>query len=92
MSDKYNRLQDIPEEQELLTIMMEECSEVIQQCSKIIRFGNNMEQQMKLSGEIGDLLAMIDLLEKYYMIDIRYAEECMERKYGKLEYFSNLKV
>ena len=47
--------------QELLTITMEECGELIQACSKAIRckdyYGNE-----KLTEEVGDVYCMIELL------------------------------
>ena len=56
---------------EILTIAQEECAEVIQVISKIHRFGIGNEHvgsqrgitnTEKLEEEVGDLLAMIDLL------------------------------
>jgi NTP pyrophosphatase (non-canonical NTP hydrolase) len=38
--------------EECLTILMEECGEVIQEASKIMRFGNDTS---KLTKELGDL-------------------------------------
>ncbi len=52
-----------------LNILMEECSEIISACSKIIRFGpndhapnSNEDNITRLTKEIGDLLAVIELL------------------------------
>jgi NTP pyrophosphatase (non-canonical NTP hydrolase) len=44
------------EKSEILTIFMEECSEAIQEASKMLRFGNNPTE---LEREIGDLFAII---------------------------------
>ena len=53
--------------QELLTITMEECGELIQECSKSIRkehYYNNKE----LTDEIGDVLCMIELLKSNELV------------------------
>ena len=50
--------------QELLTIVMEECGELIQACSKAIRCDDYYENRTrrKLTEEVGDLYCMIELL------------------------------
>jgi NTP pyrophosphatase (non-canonical NTP hydrolase) len=61
---KLNKHQD-----EVLTILQEECAEVIQVCSKIKRFGlenyspfdpAKVPNWQKLTNEIGDVLAMVE--------------------------------
>ena len=59
--------------QELLTITMEECGELIQQCSKLLRCrapeGDVTEETLKkLTDEVGDVLCMIELLQKFKLI------------------------
>jgi len=55
-------------QKEILVITQEECAEVIQEISKIFRFGidefhkDGIKHHEKLEIEIGDLLCMIDLL------------------------------
>ena len=44
---------------ELLTILQEECAEVIQEASKIKRFGQTSENTDRLAKEVGDLVCMI---------------------------------
>ena len=46
---------------ETLIITQEECAEVIQVISKIMRFGLD-ENDHRLESELGDLLCMVDLL------------------------------
>lgn len=55
-------------EREILVILMEECAEVAVRTSKLIRFGRDECQpgqmhsnRARLSAEVGDLLAMIDM-------------------------------
>ena len=50
--------------QELLTITMEECGELIQACSKAIRT-DQYHFNEKLIEEIGDVQCMIDLIHEY---------------------------
>ena len=53
--------------QELLTITMEECGELIQACSKSIRCDDYHDNQ-KLLEEIGDVQCMIDLIKEYGLV------------------------
>ena len=53
--------------QELLVITMEECSELIQECSKQIRF--NSDDLTNLQNEIGDVVCMIELLQNFGIVD-----------------------
>jgi NTP pyrophosphatase (non-canonical NTP hydrolase) len=62
-------------EMETLVILQEECSEVSQAISKCFRFGKDGEwdgttNKRRLEAEIGDVLAMIDILvENCYISD-----------------------
>jgi len=76
---------------EVLTITMEECAEVIVECSKIIRFGleNNTAN---LEKEIGDLLCMIDLIKEAGLTNHQNVETAIKNKREKLKKWSNLNV
>jgi NTP pyrophosphatase (non-canonical NTP hydrolase) len=61
--------------QEILDILQEECAEVIQNISKCRRFGLENEylkgsgtQRDQLVKEIGDVIAMIDLLKDHGVV------------------------
>ena len=72
---------------------MEECAEVTQAASKCIRFKNgDFSNVVNLSKEIGDLLAVVELLYKYNMVDIDCIEKTIETKKEKLKFYSNLPV
>ena len=75
--------------QELLTITMEECGELIQECSKAIRckdyYGNE-----KLVEEVGDVMCMIELLHEYDLISWSEIGERVEVKKERLKEWSNL--
>ena len=75
---------------ELLVILMEECAEVTQEASKLIRFGENPENLDRFEKEVGDLYCMIDLLHANDMISFTRLDEYAQAKYEKLKEFSNL--
>lgn len=78
-------------QEEILTILQEECAEVIQAVSKVRRFGldNNVTELKK---EIADLLCMVDILLDSDIL--RYeGEELDLMKYNKilkLKKYSNI--
>jgi len=72
---------------ELLTVLMEECAEVIVECSKIIRFDNDGEA---LAKELGDLYAMVELAQKADLITWQDIEQQIPRKLNKLRSWSKL--
>jgi NTP pyrophosphatase (non-canonical NTP hydrolase) len=75
---------------ELLTITMEECAEVIQQCSKVIRFGETYENLEKLEKELGDLYCMMNLLQEEDMVSWTKIDEQSQKKVDKLKIYSTL--
>ena len=73
--------------EECLTILMEECGEVIQEASKIMRFGNDTS---KLTKELGDLQMMINLTANHLDIDpIKIGVHANEKR-EKLKKYSDL--
>ena len=72
---------------ELLTILAEECAEVIVECSKIHRFDNDFS---KLEKELGDLICMIELLHEDGHIDESKIDRRIKAKRKKLEKYSNI--
>jgi len=79
-------------EEELLIILMEECAEVTQQASKILRFGKAppSESEKALEKELGDLFCMIELLEEYGTVSRIAVDENAAEKREKLKEWSNL--
>jgi len=47
--------------EELMTVLAEECAEVIQATCKIKRFGLNGDNLQELAKELGDLQCMIEM-------------------------------
>jgi NTP pyrophosphatase (non-canonical NTP hydrolase) len=84
-------------QREALLILQEECAEVTQAISKVFRFGfdaqwpadgpNNKE---RLEEEIGDLLAMIDILVEQCVISDGNINGARRNKKEKLKIWSNI--
>ena len=77
-------------DQELLTITMEECAEVIYEASKLIRFGDQHLDTMRLEKEIGDLICMFDLMSERDWIRWDKVHEQASIKEQKLKKWSSL--
>lgn len=82
-------IQKMTYDQELLTILMEEAAEVIQEASKCIRFGTE-ENMAHLEKEIGDLMCMVALLHEHDYIAFTRLDRYVEEKREKLKKYSNL--
>ena len=72
---------------ETLIILMEECGEVIQEASKILRFGNDTNNLHK---ELGDLLCMIRMTESNLGLDMNDTQQYSHDKWVKLKRWSNI--
>lgn len=83
-------------QKEILVITQEECAEVIQEISKIFRFGiankhkDGMLHQEKLETEVGDLLCMINLMTQYELVRPEKVSEAVENKQAKLKQWSKI--
>ena len=75
--------------QELLTITMEECGELIQACSKAIRCDDYYMNE-KLIEEIGDVMCMIELLQQYDIVSYQEIDDRVIEKRNKLKQWSSL--
>ena len=75
--------------QELLTITMEECGELVQACSKAIRC-DDYHDNKKLLEEVGDVYCMIELLHEYDLISWDDVEKRVKVKQEKLKKWSKL--
>lgn len=76
---------------ELLVILMEECAEVQQACSKILRYSDSIDNINRLSKELGDLQCMINLAQEH-LVNPSKVHESVFKKRKKLETWSNLKL
>lgn len=82
---------------EVMDILQEECAEVIQAVSKISRFGIDNYKPGKpktnrehLEEELGDMLAMIDIMMELRVISLDNLEIAKKAKIEKLKKWSNI--
>ena len=82
---------------EVMDILQEECAEVIQAVSKISRFGLDNVKPGKpktnrehLEEELGDMLAMIDILQELDIVSWTNIDKAAEAKREKLKIWSNI--
>ena len=76
-------------DQELMTITMEECGELIQACSKAIRCDDYRDNK-KLIQEIAEVYCMIELIHEYDLISWDDIDEGVLRKIERLKKWSSL--
>ena len=86
-----------PQVQETLDILQEECAEVIVEVSKCRRFGvdslhykTNLPHGTMLENEVGDVLAMIDVLIDQKIICSDRLELAKQNKKEKLKQWSGI--
>ena len=82
---------------EVMDILQEECAEVIQAVSKISRFGIDNHKPGKpktnrehLEEELGDMLAMIDIMLEKNVISKNNLDIAKRAKIEKLKQWSNI--
>jgi NTP pyrophosphatase (non-canonical NTP hydrolase) len=85
------------QKQEALDILQEECAEAIKEVSKCRRFGmdslhyeSGVKHSTMLEMELGDVLAMIDILVEQGVVDRDGLEVASENKKLKLQKWSNI--
>jgi len=75
---------------EILIILAEECAELQQAATRIIRFGEEEGNVSRLQDEMGDILAMLSILDYKGVLD---SDKIMERvpvKLKKLKQYSDI--
>jgi NTP pyrophosphatase (non-canonical NTP hydrolase) len=84
-------------EKEVMDILQEECAEVIQAVSKVSRFGIDnckpgkpLTNREHLEEELGDLLAMVDIMKEMDIISWGNLEVAKLAKIEKLKKWSNI--
>ena len=77
--------------EEILTILQEECAEVIQAISKVKRFGL-AENEQSLKQELADLRCMLDLVEAFKVVTYEPSEfgNMIMAKQKKLQVYSKI--
>jgi NTP pyrophosphatase (non-canonical NTP hydrolase) len=83
--------------QETLDILQEECAEVIVEVSKCRRFGldsvhykTGIKHNRMLEMEIGDVLAMVDILLEQGVLDQKRLDDAKQNKKLKLKQWSKI--
>lgn len=81
--------------QQLMTITMEECGELTQRCSKIMRKYETLDlieeaQRVKLVEELGDVFCMMELMVEHNITDWIELQERADVKLEKLRKWSTL--
>jgi NTP pyrophosphatase (non-canonical NTP hydrolase) len=84
-------------EKEVMDILQEECAEVIQAVSKCSRFGIDYYKPGKpltnrehLEEELGDLLAMVDIMLEQGIVSLTKLDEAKANKKYKLKKWSTI--
>ena len=97
MSTEDNRIspqmKELDARQQLLVLTMEECGELIQSCSKLLRRAelySDGEYVKNLKDELGDVYAMIDLFVEWDVVSWTELEERRNVKRKKLSKWSEL--
>ena len=75
---------------EMLVITMEECGELVQACSKVIRSNGKEKYMQNLKDEVGDVMTMIEILKSAGVVTQADIEHRMDIKRKKLTKWSNL--
>ena len=81
--------------QQLMTITMEECGELTQRCSKIMRKYSTLssveeDQRVKLVEELGDVFCMMELMVDHNITDWIELQDRADVKLEKLKKWSTL--
>ena len=74
---------------QLMVIMMEECGELIQACSKALRKDDFIDNQ-NLTEEIGDVYTMMEIMHDFDLFSWSDVDERVKVKRKKLSKWSNL--
>ena len=84
-----SEMKDLCARQQLMVLTMEECGELIQECSKNLR-RSELFDRSKFKDEVGDVYTMIDLLVEWDVLSWTEIEERRETKRKKLSKWSEL--
>ena len=75
---------------ELMVITMEECGELTQACSKVLRTDFKDHALEDLRKEVADVMCMVDLMREQGLIDDFDIMQGVQNKREKLKIWSNL--
>ena len=89
LDEPVGEMNRLDERQQLLVILMEECGELIKECSKNLRRGEFFDRE-DFKNEVGDVYTMINLLHEWDVISWDEIEERERVKRKKLSKWSDL--
>ncbi len=93
MEKEMKHLKELDARQQLMVVTMEECGELVQACSKILRrqelYGDS-KYINNLKEEIGDVYCMIKLMQEWDIVSWEELEERDQIKREKLKKWSEL--
>ena len=75
---------------ELMIITMEECGELTQACSKVLRTDFKDHALQDLKQEVADVVCMIELMKKNGLVNDADIVQGIQNKMENLEIYSNL--
>ena len=75
---------------ELMIITMEECGDLTQACSKVLRTDFKDYALQDLKQEVADVVCMIELMKKNGLVNDSDIDQGIQNKMEKLEIYSNL--
>ena len=75
---------------ELMIITMEECGELPQACSKVLRTDFKDHALQDLKQEVADVVCMIELMKKNGLVNDADIVQGIQNKMEKLEIYSNI--
>ncbi len=91
IDDNYIREHKVMDKRtELMVITMEECGELTQACSKVLRTNFKDHALEDLRKEVADVMCMVDLMREQGLIDDFDIMQGIKNKREKLEIWSNL--
>ena len=73
-----------------MIITMEECGELTQACSKVLRTDFKDHTLQDLKQEVADVVCMIELMKKNGLVNDSDIVQGIQNKMEKLEIYSNL--
>tara|TARA_R110001606_G_scaffold94346_3_gene209306 strand:+ start:1265 stop:1525 length:261 start_codon:yes stop_codon:yes gene_type:complete len=79
------------QEKEILVILMEECAELTQTCSKILRAGKKPDFMANFNQEIADVKVMMDLADSSGLITGDH-HRLYQNKINNLRKWSDLRI
>jgi len=93
MEKEMKHLSELDPRQQLMVVTMEECGELVQACSKILRrqeLYSDSKYVQNLKEEIGDVYCMIKLMQEWDVVSWEELEKRDELKRNKLKKWSGL--